>query len=93
MSKAMDALKLETLNTSKRPEELQIRMQGVFESAAQSAMILFSQPCTWEFEWVSEEEGFMTFPAIRLIWDEDHVKYSKPAEVVNPRYFRTYFGE
>lgn len=77
--RAMNALKLGTLRLPHEPDDVQKRMQHVFEAAAQSAMILFCQPSTWEFEWVSEKKGFMVFPAIRLVWDEDHVKGSKPA--------------
>lgn len=79
-----EALKLETLRCiGKTDDGLRRELQIVFEGATNSAMVLFCQPCTWEYEWVSNEPGFMVFPAVRLVWDEDDTKFFDPAEVVN----------
>lgn len=81
MNKVVDALKLKTLNVMETTEVFEHRLKAAFEMATCSALALFSQPSVWEYEWVSKEPGFMVFPEVRLVWDEDHVKYSQPAKI------------
>ena len=56
-------------------------MRDAFEHAAYCALTLFCQPSVWEYEWTSSQPGFMIFPEVRLVWDEDDIKYSESAKI------------
>ena len=76
----LDALKLESLRVDQyAPEDIKKTLTLAMEKAANTAIVLFCQPCVWEVEWASSEPGFIIYPKIRLMWDDDEVRMSLPA--------------
>ncbi|KAH7246908.1 hypothetical protein B0J15DRAFT_551902 [Fusarium solani] len=74
----VEALKLNDLKLDEFPYDVAEYLNPVFEHAANSAVILFGQPCVWEAVWESDTPGIVVFPEIRFMW-HDMLKNLRPA--------------
>lgn len=74
----VEALKLNDLKLGEFPYDVAEYLNPVFEHAANSAVILFGQPCVWEAVWESDTPGIVVFPEIRFMW-HDMLKNLRPA--------------
>ncbi|KAL2670721.1 hypothetical protein Neosp_014520 [[Neocosmospora] mangrovei] len=74
----VEALKLNDLKVDGFTDDIVEILEAMFEEAANSAVILFGQPCVWEAVWESDTSDPVLFPEIRLMW-HDELKISRPA--------------
>ncbi|UPL02467.1 hypothetical protein LCI18_013401 [Fusarium solani-melongenae] len=58
----VEALKLNDLKVDDYPIDVVEALKPIFEEAANSAVILFGQPCVWEAVWESDKPGIVVFP-------------------------------
>ncbi|KAJ4310330.1 hypothetical protein N0V84_011013 [Fusarium piperis] len=77
----INALQPEALRTDQpRDDRLEDYMADIFETAANSAVVLLGQRSEWEAVWSSTKPGFIIFPGLRFVWGGE-TKASRPAEV------------
>ncbi|KAI8655932.1 hypothetical protein NCS55_01246800 [Fusarium keratoplasticum] len=76
----VEALKLNDLKADEYRIDVVEALKPIFEQAANSAVILFGQPCVWEAVWESDTPGIVVFPEIRFMW-HDMLKNSRPAKM------------
>ncbi|KAJ4193768.1 hypothetical protein NW767_010293 [Fusarium falciforme] len=74
----VEALKLNDLKVDEYTMDVVEGLKPVFEEAANSAVILFGQPCVWEAVWESDTPSIVVFPEIRFMW-HDMLKNLRPA--------------
>lgn len=75
----VEALRLNDLKLDEPTVDVVEVLKPVFEEAANSAVILFGQPCVWEAVWESDTPGIVVFPEIRFMW-HDMLKNLRPAK-------------
>jgi hypothetical protein len=53
-------------------------LEKITGRCARVAMILFSQPAFWKFEWAHEGDGLVVFPALLRLTEENGRPYPEP---------------